>query len=115
MNTVVIEARNKSDVRFLHNFSKQNGAKIIDADEAFWNAVRRRLKEEDLLNSYVSENDVIESLKKFSKQRGFSIQTIAIDELLEEYEDAVFGIMMEERVNEPSENMEDVMEFLRQR
>jgi len=65
MNTVVIEARNKSDVRFLHSFSKRIGAKVIDNEEFL--------------------------------------------------EDMLLGRIIEERLNEPNESMEDVMDFLRQR
>ena len=115
METLVIEPSTKSDARFLRSVSKRIGANIIDTDELFWNKVRSRLKEENLLDPDVSESKVIEDLKDFSIKRGLSTRIIDIDELLEEYEDMVFGRMMEERINEPSESMEDVMEFLRQR
>ena len=64
MDTVVIKTRKKSDVRLLHDFSKQIGAKIIDA---------------------------------------------------EELEDRVLGHLIEDRLNEPSVNESEVMDFLRQR
>jgi len=36
-------------------------------------------------------------------------------EVVEDLEDALLGVIMEERLQEPSESMDDVMEFLRQR
>jgi len=83
--------------------------------ENFDSAVYRRLFEEDLVDTDDEANKVIAALKVFCRQRGLSMQVANIDELLEEYEDMVFGRMMEDIENEPVESMEDVMEFLRQR
>jgi len=90
-----------------------------DLDIDFWNKVRLRLKEEDLLDADVDENKVIAAIKNFTIQRGISTQLIGVDELLEEYEDMVFGSMMEEAMNDPdnSESVDEdiIMQFLRSR
>ena len=56
METVVIEARNKSDARFLRNFSKRIGARVIEPDELA-DIAMCRLMEADLLDPDVSESD----------------------------------------------------------
>ena len=114
MDTTVIEARRKSDIR-LRNFPKRNDAKVINANEQFDSAVYRRLFEEDLVDTDEQAKKVIAALKVFCRQRGLSMQIANIDELLEEYEDMILGCMMDNTANEPVESMDDVMEFLRQR
>ena len=64
MNTVVIKARKKSDVRMLHEFSKQIGAKIIDLEE-FEDKALGRLIEEGLKDpEFVSREEVMKFLRE---------------------------------------------------
>ena len=115
METLVIEPRTKSDARLLRNFAKRMGADIIEPVDLLVDRAICRLKEEDLLTPDVSESEVRKALKNFAKKSRLSAHVIGVDDFLEEYEDMVLLRIMEERQNEPSESMEDVMEFLRQR
>jgi len=63
MEAVVIEARTKSDVRFLHDFSKRIGARVIDTDELLEDVVMCRLIKQAMLEPSVSENEVMEALQ----------------------------------------------------
>ena len=63
MNTIVIKARTKSDVRFLRDFSKRIGAEVIDTDE-LEDMVLGRLIEERLNEPSVSESEVMEFLRQ---------------------------------------------------
>ena len=64
METVVIEARTKSDARFLKNFSKRIGARVIDSDELLENMVLGRLIEEGMKTPSVDRSEVMEFLRK---------------------------------------------------
>jgi len=118
MNTVVIEARTKSDARFLRGISKRIGAKVIDADENFENIVSRRLFEEGLVDTDIEASKAVAALKDFSRNRGLSLNVINVDELLDEYEDMILGCMIDESINDPgnsgSVDESEIMEFLRQ-
>ena len=63
METVVIETRNKSDARFLRNFSKRIGAKVID-DEGLEDMVMCRLIEEGVKEPSVSMEEVMKILRE---------------------------------------------------
>lgn len=65
MDTVMIEARNKSDVRFLMDFSKRMGAKarIIDTEE-MEDKILLGLMEEGLKTTSVSRAEVMKALKR---------------------------------------------------
>ena len=62
MNTVVIEARTKSDVRFLRDFSKRIGAKVIDTDEFLEDMLLGRIIEERLNEPCVGMDEVMKFL-----------------------------------------------------
>ena len=64
MDAVVIEARTKSDVRFLMDFSKRIGAKVIDTDEWIESVVMSDLIEKGLREPDVSEEEVMEALRQ---------------------------------------------------
>ena len=64
METVVIEARNKSDVRFLRGISKRIGAKVIDTDELLEDLVLGSLIEEAMQEPSVSMEEVMDALKR---------------------------------------------------
>jgi len=115
METVVKEAKTNPAARSLRNLPKRIGAKIIDADENFEAIVTRRLFEEELVDTADEASKAVAAVKEFARSRGLSLNVIGVDDLLEEYEDMVLGRTMDERMDEPSESMEDVMEFLRQR
>ena len=64
MERVLIEARTKSDARFLMSFSKRIGAKVVDIEE-LEDMVLGRLIEEGLKEpGFVSENEIMEILSK---------------------------------------------------
>ena len=63
MEAVVIEARTKSDVRFLHDFSKRIGARVIDTDELLEDVGMCRLIKQAMLEPSVSENEIMEALQ----------------------------------------------------
>ena len=63
METVVIEARNKSDVRFLRGISKRIGAKVIETDELLEDLVLGSLIEQAMQEPSVSMEEVMEALK----------------------------------------------------
>ena len=91
MNILIIEPRTKSDARLLKNFSKRLGAKVFDADENFETIVTRRLFEEELVDTAEEATIAVAKVKDFARSRGLSLNVIGVDELLEEYEDFVFG------------------------
>ena len=65
MEALVIEPRTKSDARFLRNFSKRIGAKIIDPEEWIEDMVLGRLIEEGLKEpEYVSSEEVMKFLNE---------------------------------------------------
>jgi len=64
METVVIEARNKSDVRFLRGISKRIGAKVIDTDELLEDLVLGSLIEKAMQEPSVSMEEVMDALKR---------------------------------------------------
>ena len=113
MDTIVIETRNKSDARFLKNFSKRIGAKVIDSNELLADMAMRRLKKENLLDPDVNESKLKKALKDFAEQRGLSAHVIDVDEFLEEYEDMVFGHMIDEAMLDPDVSESEIMEILR--
>ena len=119
METLVIETRNKSDARFLRNFAKRMGANVIDADENFDSIVTRRLFEEELVDDDAHARKAVAAIKDFARNRGLSLNTVGVDDLLEEYEDMVLGRMMDEAMLDPanSESVDEgvIMEFLRSR
>ena len=63
METVVIKARTKSDVRFLRDFSKRIGAKVIDTDD-LEDMILGRLIEEGMKEPSVSREEVMEALRR---------------------------------------------------
>ena len=65
MEVVVIEARTKSEVRFLHDFSKRIGAKVIDTEEWIEDMVLGRIIEERLNEPRVDRSEIM----KFLRQR----------------------------------------------
>ena len=90
MEALIIEQRTKSHLR---NFPKTT----VEPTDLLIDMAMHRLKEEDLLDVDVSENKVRKALKDFAKQNGFSANVIDVDDFLEEYEDMVFGNMLQER------------------
>jgi hypothetical protein len=64
MDTIVIEARTKSDARFLKNFSKRIGAKVVDTNELLEDMVLGRLIEVAMQEPNVCENEILEALKR---------------------------------------------------
>ena len=66
MEAVLIEPRRKSDVRFLLNFSKQNGfkARTINSFEDFEDECLVSLIEEGLKTPRVSRSEVMEVLRR---------------------------------------------------
>jgi len=119
METVVIQTRNKSDARLLRNMSKRIGANIIEPVDLLVDRSMCRLKEQNILEPDVDEIKLVKALKDFAKQNNLSAHIIGVDDFLEEYEDFVFGCMMEENKNDPdnSEYIDEsiIMEFLRNR
>ena len=93
MDTLVLEPRTKSDARLFGNFPKRT----VEPVELLIDMAMRRLKEENLLSPDVSENKVRKALKHFAVQNGFSADVIDVDDFLEEYEDMIFGRMLQER------------------
>ena len=63
MDTVIIKTRKKSDVRLLHDFSKQIKAKIIDTEE-LEDMILGRIIEERLNEPSVSESEVMDFLRE---------------------------------------------------
>ena len=65
METIVIETRNKSDVRLLRGISKRIGARVIDADELFEDMVLGRLIEEGMKEpGVVSRDEIMKALRR---------------------------------------------------
>jgi len=65
METVVIETRNKSDVRLLRGISKRIGARVIDTDELFEDMVLGRLIEEGMKEpGVVSRDEIMKALRR---------------------------------------------------
>ena len=64
METVTIEARTKSDARFLRDFSKRIGAKVIDTDELLEDMLLGRIIEDRLNEPSVSESEVMAFLRQ---------------------------------------------------
>ena len=64
MDTVVIKAQKKSDVRLLHDFSKQIGAKIIDPEELEDRALGFLIEEGLKDPEFVSIEEVMKFLKE---------------------------------------------------
>jgi len=64
METVDIEARNKSDVRFLCGISKRTGAKVIDTDKLLEDLVLGSIIEEAMQEPSVSMEEVMDALKR---------------------------------------------------
>ena len=65
MNAVVIEARTQSDVRFLRDFSKRIGARVIDANDLLEDMAMCRLIEEGLKDpEFVSREEIMKVLEE---------------------------------------------------
>ena len=65
METVVIETRNKSDVRLLRGISKRIGARVIDTDELFEDMVLGRLIEEGMKEpGVINRDEIMKALRR---------------------------------------------------
>ena len=64
MDTVVIKARTKADVRLLTDLSKRIGAEVINTDEWLEDKVLCRLIEEGLKEPSVSRDEIMQALKR---------------------------------------------------
>jgi len=62
METLVIEARNKSDARFLRNFSKRIGARVFD-DEELEDMAMCSIIEEGLKTPRVDRSVIMKTLE----------------------------------------------------
>ena len=65
METIVIETRNKSDVRLLRGISKRIGARVIDTDELFEDMVLGRLIEEGMKEpGVINRDEIMKALRR---------------------------------------------------
>ena len=110
MDTAVIEPRSKSNTRFL---PKSRNAGDINVDANFENIVKRRLFEEGLVETDLEASKAAAAVKDFARSKGLSLSVLGVDALLEEYEDMVFGRIMDECMNEPGfVSREEIMKLL---
>ena len=85
--------------------------------ETYTNPKTARNLDNDFFISLTKE--INEGLRTPHVSRKEVLQAIASGKIrpdvVEDLEDALFGVIMEEAIQEPNESMDDVMEFLRQR
>lgn len=94
--------------RHSETYAKPKTARDFDDDffiSRISNALLISKIEEMMQSESVDRLEVLEALYNCKKRK----------DLEELYEDLCLGRLMEERINEPSESMDDVMDFLRQR
>jgi len=137
MKAALIRANRESDVDLFMELSERMGlnARLVDTeefddmmlvlqmeqnemkaweDEHFEDIVSRRLLEEQLVDDEDAARRAAAKVKEFARERELSLNIISVDELLDEYEDMVFGHMMDERAetSEGYASREEVMEAL---
>ena len=114
MDTLIMDAPTLSNVRIVPNFARRTGTNAKPKtervlDDAFFKALTREIE-----NGMKPQNANIRGKDLWEAVESGNISPDVVDD----FEDAVFGQMMEERRNEEdneSVSEEEIMNFLRER